>query len=85
MRFAFIARHRGVWQTRRLCQALGVSRGGFYEWMSRPESTRAQRNRELTQQIRTSFEQEGASLRSLLEHIVLSEPFRNRRGQEAAP
>jgi putative transposase len=57
VRFAFIARHRGVWQTRRLCQALGVSRGGFYEWMSRPESARAQRNRELTQQIRTSFEQ----------------------------
>lgn len=57
MRFAFIARHRGVWQTRRMCQALGVSRGGFYEWLRRPESVRAQRNRELTRQIRISFEQ----------------------------
>jgi hypothetical protein len=36
-------------------------------------------------EIRSSFEQDGASLRSLLEHIVLSEPFRNRGGQEAAP
>lgn len=57
MRFEFIARHRAVWQTRRMCQALGVSRGRFYEWMSRPESARARRNRELTLQIRTSFEQ----------------------------
>jgi hypothetical protein len=35
--------------------------------------------------IRTRFEQDGASLRSLLEYIVLSEPFRNRHGQEEAP
>jgi putative transposase len=40
-----------------MCQTLGVSRGGFYEWLSRPESPRTQRNRQLTLQIRTSFEQ----------------------------
>jgi putative transposase len=57
VRFEFIAKHRGAWQTRRLCQALGVSRGGFYEWMQRPESARARHNRQLTVQIRTSFEQ----------------------------
>jgi hypothetical protein len=34
--------------------------------------------------ITTRFEQDGASLRSLLEHIVLSEPFRNRRGDDRA-
>jgi putative transposase len=39
-----------------MCEALGVSRGGFYEWMGRPESRRARENRELTVQIRTSFE-----------------------------
>jgi putative transposase len=40
-----------------MCGALGVSRGGFYEWMQRPESRRSQSNRHLVVQIRTSFEQ----------------------------
>lgn len=57
MRFEFIARHRGIWQTRQMCHALGVSRGGFYEWLSRPESCRSRENRQLLVQIRTSFEQ----------------------------
>ena len=57
MKFAFIARHRGVWQTRQMCQALSVSRAGFYEWLKRPESCRARDNRALLVAIRTSFEQ----------------------------
>jgi hypothetical protein len=35
MRFGFIARHRSVWPVGRLCQALGVSRTGFYAWLKR--------------------------------------------------
>jgi hypothetical protein len=36
--------------------------------------------------IRERFVSDGASLRSLLEHIVLSEPFRNRRAEgEVSP
>jgi putative transposase len=57
VRFEFIARHRGIWQTQRMCQSLGVSRGGFYEWLTRPESCRSRENRQLLVQIRTSFEQ----------------------------
>jgi len=57
MKFAFIAKHRGVWQTRQMCEALGVSRGGFYEWMQRPPSARSRRNETLVVQIRSSFEQ----------------------------
>jgi putative transposase len=57
MRFEFIARHRSVWQTRQMCSVLGVSRGGFYEWLSRPESCRSRENRQLLVQIRASFEQ----------------------------
>jgi putative transposase len=57
MRFAFIAKHREIWQTRQMCQTLGVSRGGFYEWMTRPEAPRTQANRQLVVHIRTSFEQ----------------------------
>ena len=57
MRFEFIAKHRGAWRTQAMCEALGVSRGGFYDWMRRPESPRSQQNRELLVQVRTSFEQ----------------------------
>lgn len=46
-----------MWRTRELCEALGVSRGGFYEWMRRPESRRSREDRALTVQIRTSFEE----------------------------
>jgi putative transposase len=56
VRFEFIAKHRGVWQTRELCEALGVSRSGFYEWLSRPRSHRSKVNQELLVQIRSSFE-----------------------------
>jgi putative transposase len=45
-----------VWQTRELCEALGVSRSGFYEWLSRPRSHRSKVNQELLVQIRSSFE-----------------------------
>ncbi len=57
MRFAFIAKHRGIWQTQLMCRTLGVSRAGFYEWLGRPESDRAKANRELLVLIRDSFEQ----------------------------
>jgi putative transposase len=57
VRFAFIAKHRGIWQTRLMCRTLGVSRAGFYEWLGRPESDRAKANRELLALVRDSFEQ----------------------------
>jgi len=57
VRFEFIAKHRGAWQTSRMCEILGVSRGGFYDWMRRPESRRSRENRQLTTQVRASFEQ----------------------------
>lgn len=57
MKFAFIARHRSIWQTRQLCSALGVSRAGFYEWLRRPPSRRTRENQQLLVHVRTSFEQ----------------------------
>jgi hypothetical protein len=41
MKFAFIAKHRGIWPAGWLCGALGVSRGGFYAWLPRPRSERS--------------------------------------------
>ena len=57
MRFAFVAKHRGIWQVREMCGALGVSRGGFYAWLARPPSRRAREDEELTRHIRRSFDE----------------------------
>src|SRR3989441_6454004 len=35
VKFGFIAKHRGIWPADWLCGALGVSRGGFYAWLTR--------------------------------------------------
>lgn len=56
MKYPFIARHRAVWSVSELCQALGVSRSGFYEWHGRSPSARERANERLTGRIRESFE-----------------------------
>ena len=55
MKFAFIAKHRGIWPTGWICGALGVSRGGFYAWLTRPPSARARATEALTAKVRASF------------------------------
>ena len=40
MKFDFFAKHRGAWPIETLCEAIGVSRSGFYAWLSRPRSVR---------------------------------------------
>ena len=55
MRFAAMARHRGIWPLSWMCQTLSVTPGGYYAWLKRPESERAAIDRKLTAAIRTSF------------------------------
>ena len=55
MKFAFIAKHRGIWPAGWLCEALGVSRAGFYAWRTRPPSVRARANEQLLIRVRASF------------------------------
>lgn len=55
MTFAFIAKHRGIWPTGWLCEALGVSRAGFYAWRTRPPSDRARADEQLLVRVRASF------------------------------
>ena len=55
MKFAFIATHRGIWPAGWLCEALGVSRAGFYAWRTRSPSARARANDQLLSRVRTSF------------------------------
>ena len=54
-KFSFIAKHRGIWPADWLCGALGVSRGGFYAWLTRPRSQRSRSDEELAAKVRTSF------------------------------
>ena len=53
--FAFVAKHRGIWPAALVCEALGVSRSGFYGWLRRPPSERAKRDGALVTEIRKSF------------------------------
>jgi putative transposase len=53
--FAFVAKHRGIWPLTLLCEALGVSRSGFYGWLTRPPSGRAKRHETMMAAIRDSF------------------------------
>jgi len=55
VKFGFIAKHRGVWPAGWLCEALGVSRGGFYAWLTRPRSQRSRSDEELGAKVRASF------------------------------
>jgi putative transposase len=55
VKFGFIAKHRGIWPAGWLCGALGVSRGGFYAWLTRPRSMRARSNEDLAAKVRASF------------------------------
>jgi transposase InsO family protein len=55
VRFAFIAKHRGIWPAAWLCGALGVSRGGFHAWLTRPRSARERSNEALAAKARASF------------------------------
>ena len=55
MRVTFIVKHRGIWPAAWLCEALGVSRGGFYAWLTRPPSPRARRDEAVGAKIRASF------------------------------
>jgi len=55
VKFAFVAKHRGTWPVDWLCGALRVSRGGFYAWLTRPQSARAMADEELAAKVRASF------------------------------
>jgi putative transposase len=55
VKFEFVAKHRGAWPVNLMCEALGVSRSGFYAWRSRPRSQRSLDDEALGVQVRTSF------------------------------
>lgn len=55
MKFGFVAKHRGIWPVDVQCEALGVSRSGFYAWCARPESMRSRMDQVILLTVRASF------------------------------
>jgi putative transposase len=53
--FGFIAKHRGIWPLAWMCDALGVSRSGFFAWLTRLRSARAQSDEVIGAKVRESF------------------------------
>lgn len=52
MRYQFIHEQQAAHHIRRLCQALAVSRSGYYAWRSRPASVRHEANAQLLEHMR---------------------------------
>lgn len=55
--FEFIAANQTQFKVSRMCRILGVSRSGFYEWLSRPLSGRARQDIELLARIEVIHEE----------------------------
>ena len=54
MTFRFVEAEKARYPVRRLCQALGVSRSGYYAWQERSPSVRARRDVGLRHAIRVA-------------------------------
>ena len=55
MKFGFVAKYRGAWPVLMMCEALDVSRSGFYAWLTRPRSQHSLDDDVLAEQARQSF------------------------------
>ncbi len=53
--FGFIAKHRGIWPVSWMCDALGVSRSGFFAWLTRAPSARTRSDEAVSAKVRQSF------------------------------
>ena len=56
MKFAWIDAEKAHYAVSELCDALEVSRAGYYAWTGRPESKRALDDKKLTAEVHAAFE-----------------------------
>lgn len=52
MKYAFVKTYQQQYAARTLCRILGISRSGYYHWLSRDPSVRQQTDHHLTEKIR---------------------------------
>jgi transposase InsO family protein len=82
VKFAWIAAEKATFPISQLCRALDVAPSGYHAWVRRPESARAQRDRQLKVLMRTSFEaskQRYGSPRIYKDLVELNEPVSRKR------
>ena len=82
MKFAWIAAEKATFRISQLCRALEVAPSGYYAWVDRPESARAQRDRRLKVMVRASFDaskQRYGSPRIYEDLVELDEPVSRKR------
>ncbi|MCT6818340.1 MAG: IS3 family transposase [Lysinibacillus fusiformis] len=53
--YDFIQQHRHEYRVAKMCEVLGVSRSGYYEWLNRPKSKQKERKEKLTSQIKRVY------------------------------
>lgn len=73
MKYSFIQEHASEHSVVRLCEALCVSRGGYYSWLSRPQSQRDREDRQLLPRIRAAFRESRGRYGSPRIHAELRE------------
>ena len=56
MKYGFVRAHRDEFRVCRMCGVLKVSRSGYYDWCTRPESERSRRDKVLLKEIRKVHE-----------------------------
>ena len=79
MRYPLVRRLKKRYPVSQVCQALEVSRSGFYSWWEEPESARAREDRQLTVAICAIFRESGRTYGSPRIRAELS-----RRGQHCS-
>jgi putative transposase len=72
VKFAFIKEHLKSFPIDVICRVLEVSRSGYYAWLGRPKSTRAQRRRELGERIHRVYEDNDRAYGSPRVHRALA-------------
>ena len=76
MKFAFVAKHRGIWPVAWACKALDVSTSGFHDWLNRRPAKRTLENETLLRLIRRSFHDSDRTYGARrVRHDVLAEGF----------
>lgn len=75
MKYAWITKHRDSFPIVLMCQALNVSRSGYYDSVDRPPSPRAKRTQKIRESVRQVFDESHAIYGSLkiAEHLAQRE------------